>query len=291
MCWGRDGFGQLGEGVTSGFRTTPVTVVGGPFKQISANRLTTCALNLSDDAYCWGNNQQGELGNPAFSSSNVPVPVSTTLKFKNIAAGWIHTCGVQVGAPAGAAHCWGAWPFVGAGTLPDNQPIPIAVSGGLNFSRLFAGSQHTCGLTVAGAAYCWGRNSRGELGDGSTTDRLVPTPVTGGLTFVMLAPSVRLGVIAVGDHTCGITSTGAAYCWGANDLGQLGDGTTVNRLVPTAVTTSQVFVAIGSGGEFACGMTAARKVFCWGSNAFGELGSGVAGGMSTVPVAVPAPFN
>ena len=290
MCWGRNSFGEIGGGPVSN-TTAPVTVLGGPFKQISANTLTTCAVDLSDDAWCWGANQRGELGNPAFSSSNVPVLVATTLKFQNISAGWIHTCGIQTGGPAGAAHCWGEGDFVGAGSVPD-QPTPIAVTGGLVFTQLSAGVTHTCGLTQTGAAYCWGLNGRGELGDGSTNAQLVPTPVSGGLSFVMLATGIRIvqatGLIGAA-HTCGITTTGTAYCWGSNDLGQLGDGTTVDRLVPTPVSTSQVFVTISAGGEFSCGMTAARKVFCWGSNSQGELGSGISGGISTTPVPLPAP--
>lgn len=289
MCWGRNVFGELGRG-PFGPSTVPVQVLGGPFREISANRLTTCAVDLSNDAWCWGANQRGELGNPAFSSSNVPVLVATTLKFQNISAGWLHTCGIQTGGPAAAAHCWGEGDFVGAGPVPD-QPTPIAVTGGLTFTQLSAGVTHTCGLTQTGAAYCWGRNTRGELGDGSTIDRLVPTPVSGGLSFVVITSGVRILQPITAAHTCGLTTTGATYCWGSNDLGQLGDGTTADRLVPTPVSTSQVFVAISAGGEFTCGMTAARKVFCWGSNGQGELGSGIAGGISTTPVAVPAPFN
>jgi alpha-tubulin suppressor-like RCC1 family protein len=132
---------------------------------------------------------------------------------------------------------------------------------------------------------------RGALGDASTVDRFVPAAVVGGISFVMLSSGVKTPAGSTGTHTCGITVIGAAYCWGANDLGQLGDGTTVDRLVPTPVSSSQVFVAISAGGEFTCGMTAARKVFCWGSNASGELGSGVSGGMSTTPIPVPSPFN
>ena len=297
LCWGQGNFGELGYGQlpVGSFEAVPVTVLGGPFKDIAGGRLTTCAIHVSGDAYCWGTNQAGELGNPTVPyppGSPVPVQVATALKFQNIVAGWIHSCGVEAGGLTGAAHCWGHGGYLGAGSVP-NQPTPIAVAGGLAFTRLFAGVNHSCGLTQTGAAYCWGENLEGALGDGSTTYRNIPTPVSGGLSFTMLSVSVRISPL-VGSgwqHTCGITATGTAFCWGVNDLGQLGDGTTVDRLVPTAVLTSERFVAISAGGEFSCGMTAARKVFCWGSNAQGELGSGVSGGMSTVPVAVPSPFN
>jgi len=103
-----------------------------------------------------------------------------------------------------------------------------AVTGGLTFASLMAGSSHTCGLTPAGAAYCWGDGGDGQLGDGTRTDRLTPTAVTGGLTFA----SLRAGAM----HTCGLTTAGEGYCWGSNYNGQLGDGTRIDTLTPVRVS-------------------------------------------------------
>jgi len=103
----------------------------------------------------------------------------------------------------------------------------VAVQGGLVFTALTAGRIHTCGVTSAGAAYCWGGNESRALGDGTTTQRLTPVPVQGGLVFTALT--------AGNSHTCGVTSAGAAYCWGVNSNGQLGDGTTIPRATPVEV--------------------------------------------------------
>ena len=93
---------------------------------------------------------------------------------------------------------------------------PVLVSGRLSFVALTAGEYHTCALTAEGAAYCWGRNTRGQLGDGSSTNTTVPVAVTGGLTFSSLSAGKA--------HTCGVTTTLIVYCWGANSFGQLGNG-------------------------------------------------------------------
>ena len=104
----------------------------------------------------------------------------------------------------------------------------MAVSGGLVCASIDAYWVHTCGVTTAGAAYCWGYNASGQLGDPNATDpTLTPNPVTGGVTFGKVSTSA--------NHTCGVSTAGAALCWGGNTFGQLGNGTTLDQATPGAV--------------------------------------------------------
>src|SRR5439155_1217374 len=127
-------------------------------------------------------------------------------------------------------------------------------------------------VATGGAAYCWGYNANGQLGDGTTTNQLTPTPVTGGQTFA----SVNAAGVPNSNqsYTCGVTSSGAAYCWGYNFYGQLGDGTQTQRLVPTAVVGGLTFAAVSVGVAHTCGVTTSGAAYCWGYNTFGTLGDG-----------------
>ena len=242
-CWGWNEFGQLGNNAVL-FSLTPVAVslpngVSG-FVRVEAGDDHTCALTGDGAAYCWGKNGSGQLGNNAQADSFSPVAVSLPLGvtgFASLTAGENHTCGLT---SAGAAWCWGSGGF---GQLGNNQvlssltPVAVVVPAGVSgFSSLTAGGRHTCGLTGTGAAYCWGWNPHGQLGDNSTVSTLTPVAVSlpGGVTgFAKLAGGAL--------HTCGLSTAGAAYCWGQNNFGQVGDNSQIDRLTPQPVSGGLTF--------------------------------------------------
>ena len=269
-CWGRNDHGQLGDNTTIP-RQSPVAVLGGlAFETIDAGASHTCGRTSSGAAYCWGRNDRGQLGDGSIIDRPVPVAVTGGLVFETITAGGFdigHTCGIASG---GAAHCWGDNELgqLGSGT-PDiaPHPQPIAVSGGLTFVSLSAGSgRHSCGLVFNGAAYCWGENTFGGLGDGSTTSRPSPVAVIGGVVFAELKAGGFTG------HTCGLTDTGIGYCWGDNQRGQIGDGSTTDRLSPAAIAGNLVFADVDAGFRHTCARTTDNTLYCWGSGDAGQLG-------------------
>ena len=134
------------------------------------------------------------------------------------------------------------------------------------FVSLTAGSDVTCGIAAAGALYCWGRNDLGQVGDGSTSDQLLPAAVGGGINWKSVAPG--------GSHTCGLNDQGVAYCWGSSVFGELGNDTLGGRPTPTRLVGAPAFVAIASGEFHSCGLTGSGTLWCWGENRHGELGRG-----------------
>jgi alpha-tubulin suppressor-like RCC1 family protein len=300
-CWGRNSSGQLGDGSTTD-RLTPVAVAGGlSFTALAAGDRHTCALT-SGGAYCWGSDDFGQLGDSAtFSRRETPVLVVGGLSFVALAAGDRHTCGLT---PGGAAYCWGSGynGQLGNGVTIDRQDTPVAVAGDLSFTTLVAGHFYTCGLTGDGAAYCWGQSGYGQLGNGSTCPadppgnelcyQTTPGAVEGGLSFSALTSD---NGTTSPTHTCGLTAGGAAYCWGPNGYGQLGDGSICPfesgrdqlcySTTPVLVAGGLSFAALASGGHHACGLTQGGTTYCWGANFFGQVGDGSTAHQLT-PVAV-----
>jgi alpha-tubulin suppressor-like RCC1 family protein len=151
-------------------------------------------------------------------------------------------------------------------TTGRREPAPVV--GGRTFVRIATGILHSCALTPAGDAYCWGWNGNGQLGDGTTTNRAVPTLVAGGHAFA------RIDTYSI--HTCALTAAGAAYCWGFNAGGMLGDGTTTDRHAPVAAAAGLTFTEIATTAGESCGLAAGGAVHCWGA-AYGPAPVAVAG--------------
>jgi hypothetical protein len=242
MCWGDNRFGQLGDGTTIS-RSEPTSVNGVLFPvpdgggnavgALAAGDDFTCATNSALRAACWGRNADGQLGDGTTTDRALPVKVALDANVIALVAGGSHACAILVD---NAVHCWGKNDRgqLGDGTT-TSRTSPVQIGGSLRFTKLAAGRAHTCGIATTGLTYCWGDNSRGQLGNGvSGNITAAPTLVTGGLAFAQIT--------AGGSHTCGLLAGGrqtAAYCWGANNEGQLGDGTTTDRLVPTGVLPFQ----------------------------------------------------
>jgi len=230
--------------------------------------------------------------NGTASVGNRSTPLALTVSASGISdiatvdAGASHSCALRA---SGQAYCWG---YNGNGRLGDGTTtrrlVPTPVAGGLTFASLSAGAVHTCGVATSGAAYCWGYNGDGELGDGTTTQQLVPNAVAGGLTFASV--NAGAGQSLNTAYTCGVTSSGAAYCWGTNFYGQLGDGTTTQRLVPNTVAGGLTFADVRAGGNHTCGVTTSGAAYCWGLNGNGELGDGTTTErLVPMPVSFPTP--
>lgn len=247
-----------------------------------------CALNTDGDAFCWGNNQFGQLGNGTVSGSISPVAVSGDHTFSRLAAGNNFTCGIRTD---GATLCWGRNQTGQLGTtLADGATfsnIPVTVDTGEHFASLALGNSHACGLNSSGIIFCWGHDTGTMLGSSSGTGNTVgPRIVTSNEVF----ESIFAGRMS----SCGLTAEGKAYCWGYNNYGQIGDGSTIDVAEPTAVAAPEgveiSFTALSIGLKHVCGISSGQT-YCWGSNSAGQLGNERTLSMSSTPLLVEGPAN
>lgn len=205
----------------------------------------------------------GPTAGPADPTAAAVAPLS----FRQVSAGSRHTCGVTT---TDKAYCWGYNGFttlggqLGDGTTTQRLK-PVAVLGGLSFSQISAGVDHTCGVTTDNRAYCWGRNDYGQLGDGTTDPKFTPVAVAGGRRFRVVS--------AANFHTCGITPANALFCWGTNRYGVMGAAAALDH-TPVKVGGARTWRNVSAGFSHTCGATTTNEAYCWGNNSNYQLGNG-----------------
>ncbi|MBI2889885.1 MAG: hypothetical protein HYY13_03770 [Nitrospirae bacterium] len=189
-----------------------------------------------------------------------------------IAVGRAHVCALLDG---GSAYCWGENDQGQADGKPG-QPLsqPVLVDTGGPVSHVTTGDDHTCAILDDQQVACWGKNERGQLGRGMFGG-------SAGAVATVPALDKVVDLSAGGAHTCAVLEDGTVHCWGANQAGQLGDGTTVDRAGPVAVSNLTEVVRIAAGGNHSCALHHSGTVSCWGRNANGQLGNGSNGDSTT----------
>ncbi len=276
-CWGGNFDGELGNGTLTN-SLTPVSVIGiTTAVEISAGQYHTCARLADGTIKCWGYGGNGQLGNGASGSFNsTPVVVTGISTAAGIGAGENHTCARLAD---GTAKCWGRGTEgeLGNATIIGSSS-PVIVSGLTSAAEISAGNYHTCARLVDGSMKCWGDNGSGQLGDGTLIQRTTAVSVIG----ISTAAEITLGG---GSFTCARLTDGTVKCWGFNNYGQLGNGTTTNSSNPVLVTGITTATGIASGTYDTCAILADNTVKCWGFNNYGQLGNNTLTA-SASPVAV-----
>jgi len=278
-CWGSNSYGQLGDSTITD-RLVPTAVSGGhTWSQITSGKYHTCGIKTDGLFLCWGRNRNGEHGDNSLSNNiTVPTRISDSGAWLQVTMDPYASCAIKSDSKL---YCWGnnGSGELGSGSQYETFLQPTEVSGGGNWIDVAMGGRYfTCGIKSGGSLWCWGGNGSGQLGDNSTTDRLVPTAINGGGTWKQ---------VTVGDnHSCAIKSDNSLWCWGDNASGQLGDNSTTQRLVPTAINGGGTWKSVDAGSSFTCAIKSDNTLWCWGTNSRGKTGLNTSTGTTLVPTQV-----
>ncbi|WP_224367505.1 RCC1 domain-containing protein [Hyalangium versicolor] len=266
-AWGQNSFGQLGDGTTTR-RLSPVSVaIPGGAVAIAGGLTHSLAIAADGSVYAWGTNTYGQLGDGTTSTRLTPGRINLPVSAVAVSAGWYHS--MALGAN-GTVWTWGRNlnGQIGNGSASSvNQLTPYSVNLVLPATAIAAGATHSLALLSNQSAVGWGQNTNGQLGNG-TTATAQSTPVAVALTGAV--KSIATG----GNFSLAIDSTGAAWSWGQNTLGQLGDGTTTQRTSPVRVQGLGDALAVSAGLFHALALRPGCPFWAWGQNTSGQLGDG-----------------
>lgn len=297
LSWSADASGSSAAAVPGITGTGAVHQVGSgkpsayspSFTRVEAGAAHACGISAGT-LYCWGSSSTGALGLGDTKVARVPTAVTGgdlgNRSVTDVTAGGDFTCAVA----SGKAYCWGLGTNgqLGNGSQ-SSSTTPRAVSSLTRVTGISAGTAHACAV-ASGKAYCWGQGTSGQLGNGGSSQKENPDAVK---TDGFLAGRTIASVTAGGAHSC-VVADGLAFCWGLNDKGQLGTGSTTATNTPVAVDTSGVLMGrsvsqLAAGTSHTCAVADAAA-FCWGLGTSGQLGNS-ASATSSTPVAVASPLT
>ena len=289
FCWGMNSSCQLGTGSESQKDyAKPVDsdekFSGSGIQGLSSGDRSSCVMNGGGNVYCWGSNYDYTLGNGTrMDKSCIPVAYAedcsiSDRKIISVDASIYRTCAVE---ESGSIYCWGMNSGINdPDEFPDSSLVPIKQirhdgDHWEGVEKMSMGRYHACALLDDGFIYCWGENSKGQLGNESITDSYSSTLVykSGDLQGAEIV-DISLG----SNHSCALDVDGSVYCWGFNMFGQIGDGTLKNSLTPKKIFDGDLegekVVKLSSGSNHVCVITDKNAVYCWGQNERGQLGNG-----------------
>ena len=282
VCWGAGARGQLGDGSRAD-RSTATAVAGlASAGAITVGGAHACAI-AGTQAWCWGDNASGQLGDGTQSALFTPTAVAATTGWVDVVAAAGHTCARRVAVGRTELWCWGrndARQVDPGSTIGAVLDRPVELLPTRDWGEVAAGRRHTCAIERVGtgrALWCWGDNARGQLGTGA------PASVQPPATIATPSLTTWAGLVAGGDATCAVVA-GTRYCWGSNDLGQLGLGDQLDRTQPIAAAATWRAVVLGVG--FGCGRDDQEALWCWGADARGQLGLGAGDQATATPAMV-----
>ena len=275
-CTGLNNWGQLGNNTFTNSSTLVAASGLTTAVAVGAGIEHSCALLADGTARCWGTNFVGQLGDGTIGgSSQVPKAVAGLSAAIALASGGYHNCALLSDR---TVRCWGRNQDgqIGNGNNTTDAGTPQAVLNLSGVAALAGGGYHSCALMPDRTVRCWGRNDRGQVGDGTTTSSSTPVPVSG----MTNAIDVSAGLY----HTCALLGDGTVQCWGQNDSGQIGN-TLAFSSVPVTVSGIANAVAVSAGVFHSCALLSDGTAHCWGSNSNGQLGNGTTTN-SSAPVTV-----
>lgn len=271
-CWGLDTSGQIGTGSTDPIFLRPTQAgTASNWALVRAGGSSTCGLDDDAKIACWGAGTSGQVGDGTTTSKFIPTPVVPPMDvvgWKALDVGANHACAIATGGTTdGGIYCWGANARGQLGdTTTTTRTTPTGPVAGGKWESVATGSEFTCAVAADHTLWCWGLDTSRQLGDNSVTNKSAPVQEASGA-------SDWVSVTAANAWACGTKTDGTRWCWGANAVGQAGNGTIVAIATPTQIDPGATDWKTVDGGDFAgCGLRGVGELWCWGDGSQGQTG-------------------